>query len=152
MEFRGSYKNLLDLADSQNIKKLKIESDLKDLCDNFNYLKEKIAQVGEPPLTGEETRLLTLNLQKELLLLNTELNDMSLTCGLENGSCSGLDQATLTQFELIKSFSAYLAQQLEEKNKHFQSQQTKVKDRSYSKRIGCVVLLFYCLLEQFCEV
>jgi hypothetical protein len=28
----------------------------------------------------------------------------------------------------------------------------KVKDRSYSKRISCVVLLFYCFKEQFCEV
>jgi len=29
---------------------------------------------------------------------------------------------------------------------------TKVKARRYSKRISSVVLLFYCLLEQFCEV
>jgi hypothetical protein len=28
----------------------------------------------------------------------------------------------------------------------------KVKARRYSKRISSVVLLFYCLLEQFCEV
>jgi hypothetical protein len=28
----------------------------------------------------------------------------------------------------------------------------KVKARSYSQRISSVVLLFYCLLEQFCEV
>ena len=28
----------------------------------------------------------------------------------------------------------------------------QLKDRSYSKRISCFVLLFYCLLEQFCEV
>jgi ubiquitin-activating enzyme E1 len=28
----------------------------------------------------------------------------------------------------------------------------KVKARRYSKRISRVVLLFYCLLEQFCEV
>ena len=27
-----------------------------------------------------------------------------------------------------------------------------VKDQSYSKKTSCVVLLFYCLLEQFCEV
>jgi len=29
---------------------------------------------------------------------------------------------------------------------------TQVKARRYSKRISSVVLLFYCLLEQFCEV
>ena len=28
----------------------------------------------------------------------------------------------------------------------------QVKARRYSKRISSVVLLFYCLLEQFCEV
>jgi hypothetical protein len=28
----------------------------------------------------------------------------------------------------------------------------QVKDPSYSERISCVVLLFDCLLEQFCEV
>jgi len=27
-----------------------------------------------------------------------------------------------------------------------------LNDRNYSKRISCVVLLFYCLLVQFCEV
>ena len=29
---------------------------------------------------------------------------------------------------------------------------SQVKARRYSKRISSVVLLFYCLLEQFCEV
>lgn len=125
LEGRGSYKNLCDLNDSQNTKKIKIESDLKDLCDNFNYLKEKIGQIGELSQSDEETKLLIINLEKELLLLNTEVNDMSITCGLENGSCSGLDQATLTQFDLIKTFSTYLAQQLDEKNKQFNAQQTK---------------------------
>ena len=32
------------------------------------------------------------------------------------------------------------------------SSRSKVKARRYSKRISSVVLLFYCLLEQFCEV
>jgi len=31
-------------------------------------------------------------------------------------------------------------------------EQAKVKARRFSKRISSVVLLFYCLLEQFCEV
>ena len=32
------------------------------------------------------------------------------------------------------------------------SLEAQVKARRYSKRISSVVLLFYCLLEQFCEV
>ena len=34
----------------------------------------------------------------------------------------------------------------------YRDQDAKVKARSYSERISGVVLLFYCLLEQFCEV
>ena len=29
---------------------------------------------------------------------------------------------------------------------------TKVKERSYSQRMSSVVFMFYCLLEQFCNV
>ena len=36
--------------------------------------------------------------------------------------------------------------------KLFASGAIQVKARRYSKRISSVVLLFYCLLEQFCEV
>ena len=35
---------------------------------------------------------------------------------------------------------------------HLLKLREKVKARRYSKRISSVVLLFYCLLEQFCEV
>ncbi len=48
----------------------------------------------------------------------------------------------LGESELAVSGFAKVRQQL----------QTQVKARRYSKRISSVVLLFYCLLEQFCEV
>jgi len=79
--------------------------------------------VGELHRSHAETKLLIANLETELRCLNTEMNDLLITCGLSLDTaspCSGLDQATLTQFDLIKSFSSYLAQQLDDKSREYQ--------------------------------
>ena len=128
-----SYTNFNHLNPNQQERKSKIETDLKDLCENFNYLKEKISQVGEIGQNERDTRLLILNLEKELKLLDVEARDLSVTCGLAVESTGNdtslndsqyllnvLDQTTLTQFDLIKSFSTYLSAQLEQKNRDHQ--------------------------------
>lgn len=109
------------MSEHDTAKKSKMESDLKNICENFNYLKEKINQVGELGQNEEDTKLLVSSLEKELKFLNIEVDDLSITCGLalEGSSCNSLDQATLTQFDLIKSFSCYLGNQLDDKKREF---------------------------------
>ena len=109
------------LSDYDSTKRLKMESDLKNICENFNFLKEKINQVGELGQNEDETKLLIFSLEKELKHLNIEVDDLSITCGLagDGSSYNSLDQATLTQFDLIKSFACYLSNQLDDKNREF---------------------------------
>ncbi len=123
LDDQETYDRYINLTEHQRTKRTKTETDLKDLCDNFNILKEKIGQVGELHRSHAETKLLIANLETELHCLNTEMNDLLITCGLNLDTaspCSALDQATLTQFDLIKSFSSYLAQQLDDKSREYQ--------------------------------
>ena len=109
-------------------KKLKLEYKLKEICESFNSLKERINQLNSIEhvygVTNEETVHSFINdYEAELRRLNSEIETMSFENYKESanefGIFNGLDQATQTQFDLIKSFSTYLNAQLELKKSDF---------------------------------
>ena len=70
------------------------------------------------------------------------------------------EQQAATEAEMRAASELREAQAASERHSHallaaldeLHAQLEQVRARSYSKRISSVVLLFYCLLEQFCEV
>ena len=81
------------------------------------------------------------NLEAELANMNDQIDSLSRENGLANISAgnsifSGLDQADQTQFNLVKSFSAYLNTQLELKKESFhKAKLVKTKFTCYEKNL-----------------
>ena len=117
-------------------KTFKVECKLKEMCDNFNCLKERINHLSsfEPKYGGgsiinidiETTHDSLDRLEKELRSLNEQIEEVQRDYGLDSGSITsdsclfdGMDQAAQTQFNLLKSFSTYVNTQLGLKRESF---------------------------------
>lgn len=113
----------------RNQEKLKLEFDLKEICEALNNLKEKINSIQNEDFNQElKIGELIRAYESELNVLDDQvLNLYNQSTNLENKTVNptnsdyylfdSLDQATLTQFELIRSFLSYLNSQIDTKKK-----------------------------------
>lgn len=104
-------------------KNIAIENKLKETFDRFGELKEKINNLNEITLEycGEKNELNTLfsTYEFELESLNNEIANILLD--IEGFGQHKVDPSSLTQFDLIQSFSTYLTSQLDQKKSNFKS-------------------------------
>ena len=119
--------------------KFQVEAHLSDLCLRFNEFKEKLNRALDESLLP--------SYDEELKVLNEELRGISLSTE-SNGLFSGLDQATLTQFDLLKSFSVFLGSQLETIRREYEYTH---QNRSKLSELELNLNKYVSLAKKFCS-
>lgn len=120
----------------RNQQKFKLELKLKEICEQLNSLKAKILdlKINENSVQKIEQFELELNslddqvldlYNKSISLENRIIND---SCNRDYYLFDSLDNAALTQFELLRSFLSYLKNQIEhKKNQILRQSDLKIK-------------------------
>lgn len=131
----------LEKENFRNQEKLKLELKLKEICDCLNNLKEKINTIqNEDLIQSYQTNL--NNLDSELIhLSNSESRSLNSSIS-ETYFYDPIDQATQTQFELIRSFISYLNTQLDSKKRDFMlKKEMKQQHSDYERNLDKYVQL-----------
>lgn len=92
----------------KKVQKLKQNEQIKNLCDSFNEVKLKLSNKDVSSKTLDEQLLISAECERELNSLNAEILKLQ---------TNEFSIESTTQIDLVKSFSRFLASQLEDRQK-----------------------------------
>ena len=130
---------MIELERPKNERKLELEFELNKLCQDLNKLKDDISELDNNK-NVEHLSTALIDIEQDLKCINRKIDNLSTEYHLLNNEnhysdkknqdsifLYAVDQAALSQFDLIKSFSLYLNAQIETKREVVINRKNKLR-------------------------